>query len=447
MKKPRLTRSILVDTLILSLLGAATIVQPETVKASSTFTGKNATSQERATLAQKIRFSAMAATEQVLYRFSGGKDGSNPYAGPIRNSESNLFGTTVFGGKYGSGLQGFGVVFELSPNSNGKWTETVLHSFNKDGKDGYYPYASVVMDTKGNLYGTTKYGGSNDRGTVFELSRGGNGWTEKVVYSFKVNNDGWNPTSNLIFDGKGNLYGTLSQGLNCTDCGAVFELSPQHDGTWKETILHAFSTSVTAKDGYTPLGGLVLDSEGSLYGTTEYGGTYNYGTVFQIQGSGRETVLWSFNPAANDVFEPVNGLTIDTKGRLYGMSPQGGANYAFGGVFELRRVNGVWRESVIHSFSNVNDGAYPYGTVAINAAGEPYGTTEDSYLLGYSGIVFQLSRNKQNWQEKILYKFVKPVSGAHPFSGVVLDNLGNVYGTTYDGGNSQGSGVVFVIRP
>lgn len=158
-------------------------------------------------------------------------------------------------------------------------------------------------------------------------------------------------------------------------------------------------------------------------------------------------MLWTFNPATGDVFEPINGLTIDNKERLYGMSNQGGANYAFGGVFELERANGVWQESVIHSFSSMNDGAYPYGTLSIDSLGRLYGTTEDSYLLGFAGVVFQLSRDTQGWQEKLLFKFAKPRDGAHPFSGVVLDKSGSVYGTTYDGGNSQGDGVIFVVRP
>jgi uncharacterized repeat protein (TIGR03803 family) len=445
MKKPRSTRSIWIGAFLLTFTVAPTTAQSEGANTISNFVGKNSTIHQNVTLARKGRSSDTTPKEQVLYTFSGGNDGSNPYAGPIHDSKGNLYGTTVFGGKYGFGYQGFGVAFELSPHSDGRWTETVLHSFNHNGKDGYYPYASLVMDTKGNLFGTTKYGGLDDRGTVFELLPGHNGWTEKVLYSFKVNNDAWNPTGNLIFDAKGNLYGTLSQGLNCTYCGAVFELHPNRAGTWQEMILYAFDTSNNG--AYSPYGGLVLDNLGNLYGTTEYGGTYNYGTVFEVQGPDQETVLWSFNPSAGDVFEPINGLAIDKKGRLYGMSPQGGASSAFGGIFEMRRVNGLWHESVIHSFSSMNDGAYPYGTVAIDAFGRLYGTTEDSYLLGFAGIVFQLSRNPQNWQEKILYKFVKPPHGAHPFSSVDLDNAGNIYGTTYDGGTSTGSGVVFVVRP
>lgn len=158
------------------------------------------------------------------------------------------------------------MVFEPTLHSNGRWTETVLHSFNNDAKDGYYPYGSLILDAKGNLYGTTKYGGTENRGTVFELSRDRHGWTEKVLRSFTINNDGWNPTGNLIFDSHGNLYGTLSQGLNCTFCGAVFELSPRRDGTWQEVILYGFDTSNNG--AYSPYGGVVLDSKGRLYGTT-----------------------------------------------------------------------------------------------------------------------------------------------------------------------------------
>lgn len=178
---------------------------------------------------------AQAQTETVLYTFTGGNDGGNPYAGPILDGHGNLYGTTVYGGTYG-----YGAVFELSPGPNGQWTETVLHSFNLDGQDGIRPYSSLVMDSAGNLYGTTYLGGTYSLGTVFEVMPGSGGWIEKVLHSFNSDGtDGFNPYGNLIFDAKGNLYGTTYVG-GTGSVGTVFELSPKPDGSWQENIILNF---------------------------------------------------------------------------------------------------------------------------------------------------------------------------------------------------------------
>jgi uncharacterized repeat protein (TIGR03803 family) len=385
-----------------------------------------------------------AASEQLIYTFTGGNDGGNPYAGPILDKDGNLYGTTVYGGEYN-----YGAVFELSPGPNGTWTETVLHSFNFDGQDGIRPYSSLMMDGTGNLYGTTEIGGAYSLGTAFELSPGPNGWTEQVLHSFNADGtDGYNPYANLILDANGNLYGTATNGGLGSE-GIIFELSPNHDGTWQETILYDFDYT----HGGLPLGGLVWDKSGNLYGTTEYGGDFEHGTVFELKhqakGKWQEAVLHSFNPGNGDGFLPQCGLAIDKANRLYGTTVYGGDSFADGAIFEVRRVKGVWQETVIHSFSEQNDGIYPYGPVAIDSAGNLFGTTWQSLVggVGGAGIVFQLTLKKKIWQETILHQFDSPGDGGNPYSGVVLDNSGKIYGTTYWGGNFGGTGVVFEVTP
>ncbi len=217
-------------------------------------------------------------TEKKLHNFGNGTDGVFPLADLNLDVAGNLYGTTYGGG--GLCSYGCGTVFELTPNGNGNWTEKVLHSFNDNGTDGDLPYAGLIFDAAGNLYGTTVAGGSSYAGTVFELTPHGNGnWTEKVLHSFSnVGTDGASPFAGLIFDAAGNLYGTTTYGGNHP--GTVFELTPTGGGDWTEKVLHSFSNVGT--DGAYPYGGLIFDAAGNLYGTTYLGGTYNYGTVFEV---------------------------------------------------------------------------------------------------------------------------------------------------------------------
>ena len=222
--------------------------------------------------------SIAASKEKVLHSFcydsSTCFDAAYPYAGLILDSDGNLYGTTTNGGSYDGGA-----VFELSPGPLGKWREKLLHSFG-NGKDGYIPFAGLVFDSSGNLYSTT--GGrvkGESSGTVFELSPNSDGkWTERVLHSFN-GNDGANPAAGLILVTGGNLYGTTQNGGTYSD-GTVFELSPGTNGKWTERVLHSFSNN--GKDGTNPEGGVIVDSSGNLYGTTRSGGAHGSGTVFEI---------------------------------------------------------------------------------------------------------------------------------------------------------------------
>lgn len=338
-------------------------------------------------------------TESALYSFQdNGQDGFGPQAGLTFDGAGDLYGTTSSGGASGScdGDTGCGTVFELIPGANGTWTEKVLYSFQNDGQDGVDPQASLTFDSSGNLYGTTQMGGAaksachgNGCGTIFELTPGANGtWTEKVLYSFNFF-DGAAPSSSLILDKAGNLYGSASSG-NHPD-GNVFRLSPSKNGKWNEKILHTF----IGKDGSTPYASLIFDAAGNLYSTT-FGGGMNgnggaaAGVAFKLQhGTGEQTVLHSFGKSS-DGAGPRGKLTFDAAGNLYGTTWGGGASGSgcnfngCGTVFKLvHGKNGAWTEKVLHSFdNNGTDGYWPYAGLIFDKAGDLYGTTSSGGASG-----------------------------------------------------------------
>jgi len=326
--------------------------------------------------------------ETVLYRFTGGSDGGAPYGGVIRDAKGNLYGTTYYGGDLscGSGA-GCGTVFKLS--KTGK--ETVLYAF-KGAADGANPYAGVSQDAEGNLYGTTLIGGdpacAGGCGVVFKLSKTGK---ETVLYAFKGGADGANPYAGVIQDARGNLYGTtyIGGGASCGDgCGTVFKLSK----TGNESVLYSFKGEA---DGLHPHGGVIRDDEGNLYGTTMGDGLPNVGTVFRISKTGGETVLYRFGSQSGDGAFPLAGVIRDAKGNLYGTTNAGGVYEGCGGegcgvVFKLDRA---LRETVLCSFngqSGCTSGAFPYAGLIQDAEGNLYGTTEYGGASGY-GVVFKLT--------------------------------------------------------
>jgi uncharacterized repeat protein (TIGR03803 family) len=339
-------------------------------------------------------------SEKLLHSFNG-KDGMEPTANLILDAAGNIYGTTFYGGDLGcrdGGGNGCGAVFELIPGANGKWAEKVLHRFG--GKDGFTASAALVFDAKGNLYGTTLGGGAYGGGTVFELTPNGTGqWTESLLYSFSSgsNNGGFNPYSGVIFDTQGNLYGTAVNG-GTYNHGAVFELSPGANGQWTEKVLHIFGYR---RDGFYPYGGLVFDAAGNLYGTGYDGGTYGYGAIFQMtpgtDGQWTETVLYNFGSRRNDGWLPVGNLIFDPSGNLYGSTYAGGVqssacdNYGCGTVFELSPgANGTWTEQVLHRFGKGKDGANPQFGPILDSTGNLYGTTPLGGTYGY-GTAFKIT--------------------------------------------------------
>jgi uncharacterized repeat protein (TIGR03803 family) len=395
-----------------------------------------------------------ASQEKVLHSFNK-TDGANPYASLISDHAGNLYGTTYAGGAYG-----YGTAFELRPKSGGGWTEKVLHSFNNNGTDGYNPYASLIFDASGNLYATTYYGGSGSCingtvvvgcGTVFELTpQAGGSWKETVLHNFDDNGtDGFYPYAGLTFDSAGGLYGTTEWGGTGV-YGTVFELTPAAGGSWTESVLHNFSDNGT--DGYFPEAGLIFDAVGNLYGTTEWGGTGVYGTVFELMptagGTWTETVLHNFSVNGTDGDLPLGGLIFDAAGNLYGTTYEGGVYDSDGTVFELTfTASGSWTETVLHNFDdNDVDGYLPEGGLILDASGNLYGTTVAGGNL-LKGTVFELTPTAGgSWTEKVLHNFSdNGKDGENPYAGLISDAAGNLYGTTYEGG-AYGYGTVFEIK-
>ena len=403
--------------------------------------------------------STWAATdwnEKLLHSFNNnGVDGANPFAGLIGDAAGNLYGTTGYGGTYN-----WGTVFKLTPQAGGGWTETVLHSFS--GGDGADPLAGLISDAVGNLYGTTWGGGTGSNcgtggcGTVFELSpTAGGGWTETVLHNFDNNGaDGVDPSAGLIFDAGGNLYGTTQLG-GTYDNGTVFKVSPG-EGGWTETVLHSFGS--INNDGGTPSAGLIFDAAGNLYGTTRGGGTYYYGTVFELSptagGGWTETVLHNFGNGTDGRYLSAS-LIFDAAGNLYGTTAAGGTGvntliqYVGGTAFELTpNGSGRWTEQVLYNFCpawpNCTDGETP-ARLIFDAAGNLYGTTGAGGTYG-GGTVFELTpAGGGNWTEQVLHSF-NGTDGDAPSAGLIFDAAGNLYGAT-QGGGTYGEGTVFELTP
>jgi uncharacterized repeat protein (TIGR03803 family) len=382
---------------------------------------------------------------KVIYNFHDAPDGVEPDAALVFDSGGNLFGTTYLGGAYG-----FGTVFELSPDADGQWSESLPHSF-AYGDDGGLPEDSLLVDSSGNLYGTTALGGSGPCsitcGTVFEVSPKGNGkWTERILLNFD-GTDGAQPIGNLIRDSRGAFYGTTSDGGD-HGSGTVFELVKDHGGTWNETVLHSFN--FRSGDGGAPYSGLVFDPSGNLYGTTYVGGAYGDGTVFQLKpgakGKWTESVIHSFD--GNDGNSPQSDLTIDAGGSLYGVCAGGPRDN--GEVFKLTRGgNGKWALTILYDFPKLENGVGPIGALVWDPKGNLYGIAQDGgnpACEGGCGTVFKLSpRSNGKWAYTVLYR-LNGYDGWLPEAGLIRDKKGNLYGTAFYGG-AHGTGVVFEITP
>jgi uncharacterized repeat protein (TIGR03803 family) len=323
-------------------------------------------------------------------------------------------------------------------NSSGSYSEKVLYSFAGYPGDGAYPFASLVMDSSGNLYGTTTSGGIDNVGTVFELVNSSGTYSEKVLYTFNYSGGAY-PYAGLITDGSGDLYGTTQQG-GANGFGTVFELV-NSAGTYNEQVLYSFTKQ--AGDGANPSAGLILDGSGDLYGTTQQGGASGFGTVFELvnsSGTFSEQVLYSFTNSGGDGAYPYAGLLADSLGNLFGTTSSGGAGFG-GTVFELVNSSGTYSEKVLYGFSNSKgDGSFPYyGALIMDTSGNLYGTTFQGG--NGEGTVFELVNSSGAYTEQVLYSFGASCSGGYyPYGGLVMDSSGYLYGTTGQGGpNNQGT--------
>ncbi len=377
--------------------------------------------------------SGFAQTESTLYSFKGMPDGSVPSAHLIRDSSGNLYGTTAYGG-----TAGYGTVFKIDNKGNTK----IVYNFG-GGTDGANPVAALIRDSAGNLYGTTEFGAGGG-GTIFKIDSTGK---ESVLHSFKNTSDGFNSLTALVRDAAGNLYGTTSLGGNTscrsvlstyvTGCGTIFKLNT----SGKLTVLHTFGGA----DGKAPDGDMVGDSGGNLYGTTYDGGAHGYGSVYKLARNSTFTVLYSFNWGVGlDGARPVGNLMRDGAGNLYGTTRFGGyyvgttcQGFGCGTIFKL---DSSGNESVLYTFSGNPDGNDPRTGLVADSAGNLYGTTFKGGANGI-GTVFRLETNEQ---EAVLYSFGN--DGSSPLASLTRGLGGALYGTASAGGTGT-AGVVFKIVP
>lgn len=380
----------------------------------------------------------------VVYSLSG--NSSMPVGSLVADSAGNLYGTSEL---TDSG-RGCGVVFKLTPQTSG-WQFTVIHAFS--GNDGCQPVAGLIIDAAGNLYGTTSSWGALGEGTVFVLQPKATGWTYRILHNFVSfsTSDVSSPYGSLIMDAAGNLYGTAGSGgiteLGCGGggCGGVYKIS-RSGAQVTETVLYNFSGG---SDGGNPSSNLIFDAAGNLYGTTEFWGTYGNGTVFELSPSTgsewNETTLYAFTGNA-DGGVPEGGLVSDAAGNLYGMTNRAG-DYACnssgcGTVFQLSpQGSGNWALNVLLTFHGPN-GAEPVSNLVFDSAGNLYGTTTSGGKNQNEGVVFRLSPSSSGWTQS--FASFNGKDGSLPYGPVLLNN-GFLYGTATHGGSSN-HGVVFSIK-
>ncbi|HTQ57831.1 MAG TPA: choice-of-anchor tandem repeat GloVer-containing protein [Bryobacteraceae bacterium] len=397
-------------------------------------------------------FAAAAAANSpvVLQDFGIGNldGGSSLYAGLVMDTAGNLYGAAEEGGIYNAG-----VVYELSRNTGGGWTETVLYNFTgaNRGQDGANPHATLLRDSAGNLYGTTVSGGIASRtcskgcGVVFKLTPSGDTWQETVLYRFTGGADGSVPYAGVSMDAAGNLYGAATSGG--ATAGVVYELTPGTPG-WTEAVIHTFEDV----DGATPYGTPVLDAAGNLFGTTYAGGAYNRGVVYALTPSAG---AWTFHALHNfrgspDGANTLTGVILGPRGTLFGTTTSGGTA-SCGIAYELAfKKSAGWTETILHTFLGVGaaDGENPNGLI-LDAHGNLFGTSTGGGLYN-PGTIFELSPMAGGgWQETVLYSFTAGLDGAYPSSSLTLGPSGHLFGTTLWGGPSGDTtgGVAFEFTP
>ncbi len=379
-----------------------------------------------------------ANTTKQIYSFAGSTDGEYTDTELVRDSAGNLYGTSVQGGTYGGGT-----VFQVTPAG----VHTVLYNFT-GGTDGGEPYKGVTLDAKGNLYGTAVTGGGGSCeggcGVVFKLTNSGGVWTQSVIHAFGGGNDGSGPGSPVTLDRYGNVYGTTPTG-GALGVGVVYQLTPGTTG-WKFHLVHTFTGGADGEGGSA---GRLLIARGSLYGACTTGGGNGFGTVYQItptQGKWTFTTLYAFKDTPDGAL-PYGSLVYDNAGNLYGTTYYAGAN-DFGSVYKLTNNNGTWTESVIYSFKGGTDGASPISSLVSDAAGNLYGTTSDGGAASCScGVIYKMTRGAGGqWKESVVYSFPGSPDPGFAYNGMIGDGAGNFYGATVHGGTNN-DGAIYEFTP
>jgi hypothetical protein len=390
---------------------------------------------------------------KILHNFGSSNDGYTPGGALLLDSHGSLYGGTAGGpGEYGNGT-----VYELAPQADGTWSETILHAFSA-GSGGANPWGSLILDGAGNLYGTMPLG-ANYIGGVFELSPGSGGWAYSVLYTE-------NSGPGLVMDKVGKLYGQIGPG-QYKYYGAVAELSPGSDG-WTYTALYSFCGQQDCPGGYDMPAPPIWDGKGNLYGTTDFGGDWQpfcwrsgqagCGVLFEMTPNGDGTwtyhVLHRFASSSTDGQIPGGGLVMDAAGNLYGNTAAGGrygrrdGGYGNGTVFKLAFTDGKWQKTDIYEFPKCSDGCSPYDAMVFDKAGNLYGAANGGLpdCDGYDcGVVFKLSPQAGGkWTYSVVHKFTA-ADGEYPL-GVIIDGKGNLFGTTQSFGKYH-SGTAFEITP
>lgn len=386
---------------------------------------------------------ASASSSKIVYSFAGDEDGEYADSELALDRAGNIYGATVQGGDFTAGT-----VFQVTPSGG----HTVLYSFT-GGLDGGEPYKGVIIDAQGNLYGTAVVGGlsvgpcaDGGCGVVYKVSKSGSGWTQSVIYSFTGGDDGFGPGGALVFDSHGNLYGMTPTG-GADGLGTVFQLQPTASGPWTFRLIHTFAGG---NDGATGSAGrLFVGPNDKLFGVSTAGGANGAGTAFELtptaSGEWKSTTLYAFKGATQPGF-PYGGLAFDGKGSFYGTTYYDGAN-SLGSVFRLSFRNGTWQEGVIHNFAGGQDGSGPIATLTFDANGNLYGTTSEGGAACSCGTIFKLTpASNGNWVYSVVYRFQGAPDGAFPYNSLVLDSSGTLYGTTTQGGSSN-EGAIYQFTP
>ena len=356
------------------------------------------------------------------------------------DSAGNIYGTTVLGGDFGGGT-----VFQLSPTPTG-WMQTVLYSFT-GGADGGEPYKGVTIDGKGNLYGTAVTGGSGSCeggcGVLYKLTNSGGKWTQTVLHAFSGGYDGSGPGARVTVDPSGNIYGMTPTG-GAYGLGTIYKIR-QDNGASDLQVIHAFTGGA---DGASGSAGRMILRHGHIYGAATTGGTYGSGVVFELRPRGRGAwdfrTIYSFRGQPDGSF-PYGALLFDRLGNIYGTTYYGGAN-GIGSVYQLSpRTIGEWNESVLYSFQGGSDGNSPISNLVDDGVGNLYGTTSEGG--SGSGTIFKLSpTGAGQWIETVVHAFEGPPDGAFAYNGMVVDLFGNFYGATVHGGEND-DGAVYKFTP
>ena len=384
---------------------------------------------------------ATATTTDVIFSF---EEDEGEYADTDLETDSagNIYGTTVLGGDFGSGT-----VFKLRHTPTG-WRQRVLYSFTS-GADGGEPYKGVTLDREGNLYGTAVSGGSGSCeggcGVVYKLTNSGGTWTQTVIHAFTGGEDGSGPGARVTLDRDGNVYGMTPTGGRY-GFGTIYRIHQELDGDWRFNVIHAFTGGA---DGATGSAGRMIFHRGALYGAATAGGTYGSGVVFKLTPTGRGKwdfrTIYSFRGQPDGSF-PYGALLFDNLGNIYGTTYYGGDN-GIGTVYQLSPRNAIteWNESVLYSFQEGTDGNSPISNLVADTLGNLYGTTSEGGL--GSGAIFKLTPDGGgNWTETVVHAFEGPPDGGFSYNGMVVDKFGNFYGATVHGGNDN-DGSVYQFTP